>query len=93
MAIELPSDLVVAQRNTDALQARVHELQQQYGRPDAEGSWSDEQHRAWDEAWRSWREAAEALHGQVSALAEKLGQNRFDVEAALKKAARHPDTE
>lgn len=42
------------------------------------------------EAWRPWREAAMRLHEAVTAHAEATEQNRFEVEAALKSAVRHP---
>ncbi|PJN00778.1 hypothetical protein CG740_23005 [Streptomyces sp. CB01201] len=45
------------------------------------------------EAWRPWRDAAEAVQAAITAHAEAIGQPRFDVEAALKKLVRHPEPE
>lgn len=43
------------------------------------------------EAWRPWLEAADALQAAVTEHAATTGQNRYDVETALKKAVLHPD--
>lgn len=43
------------------------------------------------EAWAPWHAAAEKLHAAITAHAEAIEKNRFDVEAALKKAVLHPD--
>lgn len=43
------------------------------------------------EAWQPWREAAAAVQAAVTAFAKEPPQNRFEVEAALKKAVRHPE--
>jgi hypothetical protein len=43
------------------------------------------------EAWRPWREAAERLHAAVTEHAKATGANRFEVEAALKRAVLHPE--
>ncbi|MFJ3164329.1 hypothetical protein [Streptomyces kanasensis] len=80
---------VSAQQAADAPHARLRELEVEYGRPTREGGWTDEQNAAWGEAWSSWRDAAEALHEQVTSLAQELDKPRSDVEAALKQAARH----
>ena len=45
------------------------------------------------EAWRPWLEAAEKLHAAVTAHAEATEQNRYEVEAALKKVVLHPESD
>lgn len=40
------------------------------------------------EAWRPWREAAEALQAAVVEHAKATGQNRYEVEMAVKLATR-----
>ncbi|RNG26044.1 hypothetical protein EEJ42_16340 [Streptomyces botrytidirepellens] len=48
-----------------------------------------EKHR---EQWKRWREAAEAVQ---TAITEAAGEdeNRYELEARVKKAARHPELE
>ncbi|RSS78591.1 hypothetical protein EF918_20375 [Streptomyces sp. WAC06614] len=43
------------------------------------------------EAWAVWRERAAEVQNAVTAYAKEIGEPRNAVEAALKKAARHPD--
>jgi ABC-type taurine transport system ATPase subunit len=45
------------------------------------------------EAWRPWLDAAEAVQAAVTAHAAATGQNRFEVEAELKRIVRHPEPE
>lgn len=40
------------------------------------------------QAWRPWLNAAEAVQQAVTAHAEATGQNRYEVEQAVKKAVR-----
>jgi hypothetical protein len=40
------------------------------------------------DAWTPWREASEAVQAAVTAHAEATGQNRYEVEMAVKKRAR-----
>lgn len=40
------------------------------------------------EAWRPWRDAAEAVQTAITEHAKETGQNRYDVEMAVKAAAR-----
>ncbi|MFB0620838.1 hypothetical protein [Streptomyces sp. AGS-58] len=39
--------------------------------------------------WRRWREASGTVQAAVTAHAEAAGANRYEVEQAVKKAARH----
>ncbi|MEU8725902.1 hypothetical protein [Streptomyces sp. AgN23] len=41
--------------------------------------------------WERWRTAAETVQAAITKAAE--GQNRYELEARVKKAARHPETE
>lgn len=42
------------------------------------------------EAWRPWLEAADALGTAITEHAAATGQNRFEVEKAVKNAAKPP---
>ncbi|MBI0293261.1 hypothetical protein JBE04_01800 [Streptomyces sp. PRKS01-29] len=41
--------------------------------------------------WELWRTAAEAVQAAITEAAE--GQNRYELESRVKKAARHPEPE
>lgn len=43
------------------------------------------------ESWRPWLDATEAVQAAITAHAAATGQNRFEVEAAVKKAVRHSE--
>ncbi|MFI9248241.1 hypothetical protein ACIGXF_38090 [Streptomyces sp. NPDC053086] len=43
------------------------------------------------EQWRRWREAAGKAQAAVTAHAEATGANRYELEQAVKRAARHAD--
>ncbi|MEU1071963.1 MULTISPECIES: hypothetical protein [unclassified Streptomyces] len=43
------------------------------------------------EAWRPWVDAAETFQRAVTEHATAHGLNRYDVEAAVKKAVLHPE--
>ncbi|MEV5940657.1 hypothetical protein [Streptomyces sp. NPDC051994] len=45
------------------------------------------------EAWAPWLDAAERVQAAITAHAEATGQNRFEVEAELKRVVRHPEPE
>ncbi|MFI0773042.1 hypothetical protein ACH4TQ_50770 [Streptomyces sp. NPDC021218] len=47
-----------------------------------------DEHRA---RWEQWRAAAERVQAAVTEHAKSAGLNRFEVERAVKKAARHPE--
>ncbi|MFF1405007.1 hypothetical protein [Streptomyces sp. NPDC058294] len=43
----------------------------------------------YDAQWRRWRQASETVQAAVTAHAEATEANRYEVEQAVKKAARH----
>ncbi|MFJ2567285.1 hypothetical protein ACIQ8G_35775 [Streptomyces sp. NPDC094154] len=43
----------------------------------------------YDAQWARWHEAAEAAQAAVAAHAEASGENRYELEQAVKKAVRH----
>lgn len=45
------------------------------------------------EAWQPWRDATEAVQAAVTAHAAATKQNRFEVEAELKRIVLHPEPE
>ncbi|WP_275558458.1 hypothetical protein [Streptomyces sp. 5-6(2022)] len=49
---------------------------------------SGEEHR---EQWEQWRAAAETVQEAITEAAE--GANRYELEAKVKRAARHPEPE
>jgi hypothetical protein len=83
-------DLVGLQLEADEAHARVLELQDAFGRPTS-GPWSEEQTAAYEEAWRQWRGRAEKTQQAVTSFAKENGRPRYEVEADLRKRARHPE--
>ncbi|QHC33940.1 hypothetical protein GR129_34705 (plasmid) [Streptomyces sp. HF10] len=45
--------------------------------------------REYEAQWRRWRKAAEAMQAAVTAHADAIAGNRYEVERAVKTAARH----
>ena len=96
MAIELPDDLISAQQAADDAHATLLSLQQQYRQPDGSDeqvparNWTDEQRAAWDAQQAEWRRLAELAQAAVTRHAEDTKLSRHEVEAALRKAVRHP---
>ncbi|MFJ7148933.1 hypothetical protein ACIQVT_12125 [Streptomyces sp. NPDC100445] len=43
----------------------------------------------YDAQWRRWRQASETVQAAVTAHAEAVGANRYEMEQVVKKAARH----
>jgi hypothetical protein len=91
VAIELNDDLIGLQQAADDAHAEVIRLQEEYGRPTQEGGWTDEQHAAWNAAAAVWRDRAGEAQQAVSEHATATGQDRGKLEAAVKKAVRHPE--
>ncbi|MFC5633641.1 hypothetical protein [Streptomyces bullii] len=85
-------ELVEMQRAADAAHATVQRLQIEYGRP-TQAEWADEQTAAWQAAWRAWLDTAVTLQAAITGHAKEQGVARNQVEADVKKAARHPDEE
>lgn len=90
MAIELTDDLVALQQAADDARAQVEALSTEYGRPTQGGGWTPEQHAAWQAAWDEWSERAGVAQVAVTEHAKATGQDRGKLEAAVKKAVRHP---
>ncbi|SFT31794.1 hypothetical protein [Streptomyces sp. ok210] len=44
-----------------------------------------------EERWAPWREAAAAFQAALTAHAEATGENRYELEMAVKKAVLHPE--
>jgi len=98
VAIELPDDLISAQQAADDAHTALLGLQQQYGHPDGTDDkvpareWSDEQRAAWDTQQAEWRRLAELAQAAVTQHAKDAKLPRHQVEAALRKAVRHPQS-
>ncbi|MFF7452129.1 MULTISPECIES: hypothetical protein [unclassified Streptomyces] len=85
-------ELVDMQRSADQAHARVLQLRDEYGRP-SDVEWTDEQTLTYEQAWKVWREQAAAVQAAVTEHAKEQGSARFQVEADVKKAARHANLE
>ncbi|MGN9763055.1 hypothetical protein [Streptomyces sp. SD31] len=85
-------DLVGLQLEADEAHARVLELRDTFGRPTA-GPWSEEQTAAYEEAWQEWRDRAWKTQRAVTSYAKEADRPRCEVEADLRKQARHPEAQ
>ncbi|MFE9115861.1 hypothetical protein ACFYN9_40565 [Streptomyces collinus] len=83
-------ELVQMQHLADEAHTAVEQLQDQYG-PPAQTDWTVEQQASWDTAWRTWRDLAGDVQAAVTEHAKEQGTPRHQVEANVKKAARHPE--
>ncbi len=83
-------ELVEMQRAADQAHAQVLVLRDQYGPPTVQ-PWSEQQTETYETAWRAWRDLARDVQAAVTEHAKDQGENRYDIEAGVKKAARHPD--
>lgn len=92
MAIELTGDradeLIRLQTASDEAHAEVLRLAEAYG-PIA--GWMPEQLAERDAAYAVWRERAAEAQAAVTEYAAEIGEPRNQVEAAVKKAVRHPE--
>ena len=70
---EIPDDLVQLERSAEEARARLAGLA------------GDE----YDAQWRRWRKASEDAQAAITAAAEESGENRYELEQAVKKAVRH----
>ncbi|MFF9607783.1 hypothetical protein ACF1GY_36930 [Streptomyces sp. NPDC014684] len=70
---EVPDELIELERSAEQERARLA------------GLTGD----AYNAQLRRWREAAEAVQAAITAHAEAVGANRYEVEQAMKKAVRH----
>ncbi|MEU1413266.1 hypothetical protein [Streptomyces sp. NPDC005731] len=83
-------DLVEMERVADQTQAQVAQLRDEYGALSVK-PWTEQQTEAYEEAWHAWRDRAADVHAAITTYAKDEGQARNDVEADVKKAARHPE--
>ncbi|MFF4845561.1 hypothetical protein [Streptomyces collinus] len=70
---EVPEETIVLERSAERERAKLA------GLTGAE----------YDAQWRRWREAAEAAQRAITVHAEAAGDNRYELEQAVKKAVRH----
>ncbi|MEV7684440.1 hypothetical protein [Streptomyces bungoensis] len=73
--MDIPENLIALERTAEEQRARLA------GLADAE----------YDEQWRRWREASEAVQAAITAHAEATGVSRYELERAVKKAVRHAE--
>ncbi|MDX3232563.1 hypothetical protein [Streptomyces sp. ME19-01-6] len=71
----MPARLIALQQTADAEHANLTGL-------------IGDEHRA---QWKCWFDAAVESQAAITKHAEDAGLNRFELEAAVKKAVRHPD--
>ncbi|MFE3033052.1 hypothetical protein ACFXKY_15580 [Streptomyces canus] len=83
--------LVNMQRSADEVHAELLKLQEEYGPPTQDGGWSDEQVAAYDKVWTRWRDSAAEVQVAVTGHAKEQGAARYQVEADVRQAARHPE--
>ncbi|WUE50948.1 hypothetical protein OG545_47875 (plasmid) [Streptomyces europaeiscabiei] len=83
-------DLVEMQRAADAAHGRVRELKDAYGRPTVT-PWPPEQTETYEDAWQHWRKLAGEVQAAVTAHAKAEDKSRFEVEAAVRTTAWHPE--
>jgi hypothetical protein len=94
VAIDLPEDLINAQRAANDEHARLLELQQRFERQEGEeirvppAAWTDQQRAEWDTQQQRWAGLLPDLHAAVSRFAEEQGTSRYEVEMAVKRAAK-----
>ncbi|MFI8103749.1 hypothetical protein [Streptomyces sp. NPDC086023] len=91
MAIELTDELIKIQMLSDEAHAEARRIAAEHGTT-SQGL-SDEQRAAWDAALSTWRERADEAQSAITAHAAAIGEPRNKVEAAVKKAVRHPEPE
>ncbi|MFD7631504.1 hypothetical protein ACFV7Q_36780 [Streptomyces sp. NPDC059851] len=87
MKIELSDvldELVELQEAEDEARAEVDLLQEELGDV---SQWTDEQSVAWTNAWEDWRVPTEELDMALNYYAEKIGRDRGELEAEVRKAA------
>ncbi|MER7898892.1 hypothetical protein ABTX62_22965 [Streptomyces sp. NPDC096046] len=83
-------ELVQMQYVADEAHTTVEQLQDQYG-PPTRTAWTDDQQASWSTAWRAWRDLAADVQAAVTEHAKEQGIPRHQVEADVKKSARHPE--
>ncbi|MFJ8006124.1 hypothetical protein [Streptomyces fagopyri] len=94
MEIDLPKDLINQQRAANEAHAGLLELQERFRDQEGPGvkvppsAWTDEQHAEWVAQRDRWRSLVPGLHAAVTEFAKDRGLSRYDVEMALKRAAK-----
>lgn len=94
MAIDLPEDLINAQRAANTEHTRLLDLQHRFERQEgvdarvSPAAWTDGQRAEWDAQQQRWAGLLPALHAAVSRFAEEQGASRYEVEMAVKQAAK-----
>jgi hypothetical protein len=94
VAIELPEDLINAQRAANAEHARLLALQDRFERQEGDetrvspAAWTDQQRAEWDAQQQRWADLLPGLHGAIRGAAHTLGASRYEVEMAVKQAAK-----
>ncbi|MGW9029133.1 hypothetical protein ACWGQ5_34390 [Streptomyces sp. NPDC055722] len=83
-------ELVEKQCTADQAQAQIEQLRDEYGPPAAE-TWSEQQTETYETAWRAWRDLARDVQSAITEYAKAEEKARYDVEADVKKQARHPE--
>ncbi|GGL93317.1 hypothetical protein GCM10010129_41400 [Streptomyces fumigatiscleroticus] len=71
--MEIPDDLINLERTAEVERANLAGLMGE----------------EYDAQWRKWRDASQAVLAAIARHAETAGENRYDVEQAVKKAVRH----
>ncbi|HZF92054.1 hypothetical protein [Streptomyces sp.] len=84
-------ELVEMQRAADEAHAQVLQLRDEYG-PPAHTEWTQQQTQTYETAWRAWRDLARDIQAAVTEHARDEGRSRYEVEADVKKAVRHPES-
>ncbi|WP_393075185.1 hypothetical protein [Streptomyces sp. LN704] len=74
--MDIPDDLINLERVAEQARARLDDL-------------SGPEH---EEQWRAWRHASEAVQAAITAHAEAVDANQYEVEQAVKTAVRHGDS-
>jgi uncharacterized protein YukE len=71
--VDIPNELITLERTAEMARARLA------GLTGAE----------YDAQWRAWRDASAAVQAAITGHAKVTGENRYEVEQAVKRAARH----
>ncbi|WP_406337358.1 hypothetical protein [Streptomyces sp. NBC_00649] len=72
---DIPDELIELERSAEEERAKLAGL-------------TDEEHAA---QWRRWREASAAVLAAITEHAKAAGQNRYDIERAVKTAVRRAE--
>ncbi|MBC9728305.1 hypothetical protein [Streptomyces sp. TRM68367] len=83
-------ELIAMQRAAEQAHNRVQELRVQYG-PPTHTKWTPTQARTYETAMRAWRDLARDVQAAVAEYAKAQGEQRSEVEAAVKRGTQHPE--